>query len=121
MTKWAVCVRKHGLPDFPDPPYQDGELNKLGYTKLSPQMIRANRDCHAQALAAGAVLSKAELEKYIQQDLKIADCMHAHGFTGFPDPNAQGQMTQSVSSADKMLNMPGYAAAARTCGAPPGG
>jgi hypothetical protein len=121
MTKWAACVRRHGAPNFPDPPYQNGELNKLGYTKSSPQMIKANKECHALALAAGAVLSKGELEKYIQQDLKISDCMHVHGFVNFPDPNSQGQMSQSVSSAQRMVNSPGYAKAAKVCGAPPGG
>ena len=119
MTKWAACVRKHGLPEFPDPPYQNGELNKLGYTKYSPQMVKANKACHVWALAAGVVLSKAELEKYVQRDLKIAQCMHAHGIANFPEPNWQGQFISSTSAGTNFFNVPGYPTAAKTCGAPP--
>ena len=117
MTKWAACVRKHGLPNFPDPPYQGGELNKLGYTKYSPQMVKADNACHALALVAGAVQSKEEIEEHVAAMLKIAQCMRAHGITNFPDPNASGALIQSVSGSD--TNEPGYANAAKTCGAPP--
>jgi hypothetical protein len=118
MTKWAACVRRHGLPNFPDPPYQDQELNKLGYTKYSPQMIKADNECHALALAAGAVESKAEIEYYLRRDLEISKCMRAHGVTNFPDPSSQGggagwPLAQSIS------NQPDYSNAAKVCGAPP--
>ena len=119
MTKWAACVRKHGLPNFPDPPYQNGELNKLGYTKFSPQMIKADNACHALAVAVGAVLSKAELEKVIAQELKVSQCMHAHGVTNFPEPSANGGFVQSVSQSQSIESNPNYSAAAKICGAPP--
>ncbi|MGA8297016.1 MAG: hypothetical protein WB770_08250 [Acidimicrobiales bacterium] len=121
MTKWAACVRKHGLPHFPDPPYQNGELNKMGYTKYSPQMIKADNACHALALAAGAVESQAEREKYLAQDLKISQCMRAHGVTHFPDPSANGGFVQSVSQSQSLESNPNYSAAAKVCGAPPSG
>ena len=119
MTKWAACVRKHGLPNFPDPPYQGDELNKLGYTKYSPQMIKADNACHALALAAGAVESQAEKEKYLAQDLKISECMHAHGVTNFPEPSANGGFLQSVSQSQSIESNPNYSAAAKVCGASP--
>ena len=117
MTVFAVCVRKHGLPGFPDPPYSNGELNKLGFRKLSPQMETATNKCHAQALAAGVVQTPAEIQQHLEQMLKIAECMRAHGITNFPDPNANGSFTSPVNSP---VNTPGYAAAAKTCGGPPG-
>lgn len=119
MTKWAACVRKHGLPNFPDPPYQNGELNKLGYTKYSAQMVKADNACHALALAAGAVESQAEKEKYLAQDLKISQCMHVHGVTNFPEPSANGGFVQSVSQSQSLESNPDYSAAAKACGAPP--
>lgn len=116
MTKWAACVRKHGLPDFPDPPYSNGELNSLGYTKSSPKMEAADNSCHALALAAGAVPSQAEMEAHDKQMLKISVCMRDHGITDFPDPNSDGGFMMSPSLADT----PGYAAAAKKCDGPPG-
>lgn len=117
LTAFANCVRKHGLPSFPDPPYSNGELNKLGFRKLSPQMESATRQCHSQALAAGVVQTPAELQQHLQQMLKIAQCMRAHGVPNFPDPNANG----GFALTEPIGNPPGYAAAAKACGGPPGG
>jgi hypothetical protein len=115
-TIWAGCVRKHGLPNFPDPPFSDGELNKLGFTKNSPQMLAANKACHADALAAGVVQTPAEIQQHLQQMLTVSNCMRAHGITTFPDPDSSGGFFMSPS----VSNTPGYTAAAKTCGAPPG-
>jgi hypothetical protein len=123
MTKWAACVRKHGLPNFPDPPYQNGELNKLGYTKYSPQMVKADNACHALALAAGAVESQAEIDTYLKQDLKVSECMRAHGVTNFPDPTSHSQSGGPSAGWEmnaSIMNQPDYANAAKICGAPPG-
>jgi hypothetical protein len=122
MTAFAVCVRKHGLPGFPDPPYSNGELNRLGFRKLSPQMEAATNKCSAQALAAGVVQTPAEIQQHLEQMLKIAQCMRAHGITNFPDPNANGSFTAPVASSSSSIDgsSPQYAAAAKICGGPPG-
>jgi hypothetical protein len=112
---WAGCVRGHGLPTFPDPPYSSGELNKLGFRKNSPEMQSADRACHAQALEAGVVQTQTEIQQHLRQMLKLSECMRAHGITDFPDPEANGAFINSVSVA----NNAGYASAARTCAAPP--
>jgi hypothetical protein len=116
LTRFASCARKHGLPNFPDPPYSNGELNKLGFRKYSPRMEAATKACHAEALAAGVVQTQAELQQHLAQLLKISECMRAHGITDFPDPNANGGFVESTSAA----NQPGYAAAAKKCAGPPG-
>jgi hypothetical protein len=116
MLAWVGCVREHGLPNFPDPPYTNGELNKLGFTKYSPKMEAANKACHADALAAGVVQTQAEIQQHFEQMLKTSECMRAHGITNFPDPDANGGFFMSPSVA----NTPGYSAAAKTCGGPPG-
>jgi len=117
MTAFAVCVRKHGIAGFPDPPYSDGELNKLGFRKNSPQMEAATNKCHAQALAAGVVQTPVEIQQHLDQMLKIAECMRAHGVLNFPDPNANGSLTSPANST--VVNTPVYAAAAKTCDGPP--
>jgi hypothetical protein len=115
MTKFAQCVRAHGEPKFPDPPYENGELNSLGFRKGSPQMQAATNACHPQALAAGVVQTQAEIQQHLEQLLKVSKCMQSHGIADFPDPTAKGgfALTQPVA------NEPGYASAAKTCGAPP--
>ncbi|MGB9113524.1 MAG: hypothetical protein WCF24_12475 [Acidimicrobiales bacterium] len=117
MLKFAQCARKKGLSNFPDPPYRAGELDNLGYTKYSPQMEKADRECHALALASGFVESKAEIEYYLQQDLKTSECMRAHGVTDFPDPSSKGGGPWPLNQST--LNQPDYSSAAKVCGAPP--
>jgi hypothetical protein len=120
LTAFAACVREHGLPSFPDPPYSNGELNKLGFRKYSPQMVGATNACHADALAAGVVQTPAEIQQHLEQMLKIAGCMRANGVTNFPDPDAQGAFTAPVGgSSSNMDNSPQYAAAAKKCDGPP--
>jgi hypothetical protein len=111
----AACLRKQGLTNFPDPPYANGELNKLGFTRQAIEKYE-NGACHKYALAAGAVETPAENQQHLEQMLAIAKCMRAHGVVNFPDPSAQGALMMPVSVG----NEPEYSSAAKTCGAPPG-
>jgi hypothetical protein len=115
MLRFAECARKRGLPSFPDPPYQAGELNNLGFSKDSPQMEKATRECHALALASGFVESQAEIEHYIKMYLEMASCMRSRGIANFPEPNGKAQLSVTESVEDE----PGYPTAAKACGAPP--
>ena len=113
-TALATCFRKHGLTNFPDPPYADGELNRLGFTKQAVEKYE-NGACRKYALAAGVVQTPAENQQRLEQMLEIAKCMHTHRIVNFPDPNSQGTFFISQSLADE----PGYSAAAKVCRAPP--
>ncbi len=114
-TELAACIRKHGLTSFPDPPYADGELNRLGFTKQVVEKYE-NGACRKYALAAGVVETPAENQERLEQMLAIAKCMRAHGVVNFPDPSAEGALMMPESVA----NEPEYSAAAKVCGAPPG-
>jgi hypothetical protein len=115
LTKFAACVRKQGLTNFPDPPWGNGELDRLGFTK---QVLEKYEDgaCEKYFLAAGgAIPTPAENQQRLEQLLGIAKCMRAHGVVDFPDPSSQGGFKMPLSVADQ----PGYSAAAKVCGAPP--
>ncbi|TMQ94556.1 hypothetical protein ETD83_23865 [Actinomadura soli] len=45
MLKYAQCMRKNGLPDFPDP--QDGKLDTGGVDPDSPQYKAADQKCQS--------------------------------------------------------------------------
>jgi hypothetical protein len=115
LTKFAGCVRKQGLANFPDPPWGNGELDKLGFTK---QVLEKYEDgaCQKYFLAAGGTIpTPAENQQRLEQLLKIAKCMRAHGIADFPDPSSQGGFKIPVPVAGD----PGDTAAAKVCGAPP--
>jgi hypothetical protein len=111
LTAYAGCVRKHGLPQFPDPPYGNGELSELGFSKA--QLGAADKACHADALAAGVVPNQAAIQQHLNQMLAIARCMRANGVTNFPDPDSSGQFQGAYIN----MTTPQYIAAAKRCGA----
>ncbi len=117
LSIYAACLRKHGLPHFPDPPYVSGELSRLGVTKA--QLASVQKSCHVDALAAGVVPSQAAIEQNLNEMLATARCMRANGVPQFPDPNANAQ---SPAHAGPSLDTatPQYVAAAKKCGAPLG-
>ena len=110
-TELAACFRRQRLTNFPDPPYADGELNRLGFTKQVVEKYE-NGVCRKYALAAGVVQTPAEDQQRVEQMLKIANCMRAHGVVNFPDPNSQGAIAMPQVVADE----PGYSVAAKLCG-----
>jgi hypothetical protein len=117
LTRFAACVRKHGLTNFPDPPWGNGELDELGFAK---QVLAKYEEgaCRKYFLGAGGGLpTPAENQQRLEQMLEIARCMRAHGIVDFADPSSQGGFKMPVSEA----GVPGYPAAARACGAPSAG
>jgi hypothetical protein len=48
--------------------------------------------------------------------LAFAQCLRSHGISGFPDPNAQGQLpAQTISAAGVDVHTPQFAAAGKAC------
>jgi hypothetical protein len=83
----------------------------LGFTKQVVEK-HENGACRKYALDAGVVETPAENQQRLEQMLKVAKCMRAHGVVNFPDPNSQGMFFMSPALADE----PGYSAAAKVCG-----
>jgi hypothetical protein len=112
LTAYALCVRRHGLPQFPDPPYGNGELSRLGITKA--QLGAVQKACHAEALAAGVVPNQLAIQQHLNQMLAIASCMRANGVPNFPDSSSAGPFE---AGSNINMNTPLYTAAAKKCGA----
>jgi hypothetical protein len=72
--------------------------------------------CRKYFLAAGGyVATPAENQQRLEQMLRTARCMRAHGIVDFPDPTSQG----GIALPELVAREPGYPAAAKVCGAPP--
>ena len=102
LTQFAACVRKHGIVNFPDPPWPNGELNKLGFTKQVLGKYE-NGACYKYFLAAGGVPTPAENQRRMEQMLRTARCIRAHGIVNFPDPSSQGAISMPQVVADEPL------------------
>jgi hypothetical protein len=77
---FAVCMRSHGLPGFPDP---GGDVPPGLPPKGSLQFQAAQRAC-ASLLpqGQGSQPSAADKERFLQ----FSACVRAHGIPNYPDP-----------------------------------
>ncbi|MFD0689839.1 hypothetical protein [Actinomadura fibrosa] len=85
-VKYAQCMRKNGLPDWPDP--VDGTKFRMPKGKIdpkSPQFKAATQAC--APLAPPGWDGKRQQDPAMQaQALKYARCMRQNGLAQFPDP-----------------------------------
>jgi hypothetical protein len=89
----ARCMRAHGFTDFPDP-NSSGSFDLTGGGDLNPN--NPTYQAAAQACRSlGSALGKSGPRLSPQQRaamLQFAECMRAHGITGFPDPGSNGDI-----------------------------
>jgi hypothetical protein len=83
---YSECMRSHGVPNFPDPSAGGGiQLTAgSGINPLSPSFKAAREHC--VKLLPGGGPPKGVTEQQKEQLVQTAECMRAHGVTGFPDP-----------------------------------
>ncbi len=84
-AKFSVCMRSHGVRNFPDPGNGGISINPSnGINPNSTVFQAAQRAC--QKLLHISPPSAAEQAKMQAQALKFSSCMRSHGVPKFPDP-----------------------------------
>lgn len=86
-AKFSACMRKHGVPTFPDPG-QNGAISIGPGSGLDPGSATfqaAQRQC-SSLLPNGGRPSPQQLAKMRAGALAFSACMRRHGVTDFPDP-----------------------------------
>lgn len=90
-TKFSACMRKHGVPNFPDPNSQ-GVItfdSGTGIDPGSPAFKSAQSVCN-KLLPNGGKPTPAQIAQQQQKLLAFSACMRAHGVKDFPDPSNGG-------------------------------
>jgi hypothetical protein len=87
LVAFSACMRKHGVPNFPDP---KAVGHRYGLTiddsmANSPQFKNAQQVCK-KLLPNGGRPPAQEQAKQLQEALKYAACIRAHGMPDYPDP-----------------------------------
>jgi hypothetical protein len=93
-AKFAACMRKNGVPNFPDPSH-DGSIQfgpGSGIDPNSPKFRAAQAKCEKE-IPHGPPPTAAQQQKMQQAALAFSKCMRAHGVTKFPDPQFSGGRT----------------------------
>jgi hypothetical protein len=121
---YSACMRKHGVPNFPDPD-SHGHLKltfgqgkngqKTGVDPNSPQFRKAQQACQ-KLLPNGGKPTPQEQAKEQQAALKFSQCMRSHGVPKFPDPKfSPNGGTQMTIGKDVDPNSPQFKAAQKAC------
>jgi hypothetical protein len=127
---YSRCMRSHGVPNFPDPSDGGGIHLTPGVDPSSPAFQGAHAQCRKQLPGGGPPAGVSEQQK--EQMVQTAQCMRAHGVTGFPDPTTTPPGNpQNYSIAEGLggpnggiflfvpktidVNSPGFKQAAETC------
>lgn len=118
---FSACMRKNGVPNFPDPDSQGRLFVRIdrngGISPTSAAFRKAQQAC--QKLAPNGGNRGAALGKEGQEQmLRFAACMRSHGVPKFPDPqfSADGGVTMKIGpGADVDLSSPQFRAAQDAC------
>jgi hypothetical protein len=115
---FSACMRKHGVPNFPDPDSGGGlTLNgNMGIDPRSPQFQSAQKACRKLLPNGGKPDAKAQAA-FLKQALKFSQCMRSHGVPNFPDPKPAGGGVglQIAKNSGIDPNSPQFKAAQEAC------
>ena len=121
--QFSVCMRSHGVPNFPDPKASAGGGMSLtldkgnGLNPDSPQFKAAQKSCE-KLLPNGGKPDAAMQAKAQAQMLKFSACMRSHGVANFPDPvfsNGGAKVTLKSGNSGLSPNSPVFQAAQKAC------
>jgi hypothetical protein len=108
---FSKCMREHGVSNFPDPSSSGGSGVQLsitpssGVNPRSPAFQAAQSSCQHLMPGIGKVSAHASAQAKAQL-LKTAECMRAHGISGFPDPQT-GSPPSNPSGYSAVMGTPG--------------
>src|SRR5262249_29447673 len=118
MAKFASCMRKNGVPNFPDPS-SSGTItitSASGINPNTPAFRKAQKACQKYTPRGGQAPSPAQQAELQAQALKFSACMRAHGLPKFPDPKfSKGQMSIRIGGDGIDPNSPIFKAAQKAC------
>lgn len=120
---YARCIRSHGVADFPDPKVTTTPGGgSVGIAMMAPSSIGNSPAFKAAQKACQGILpvprsARSDSNGPSKQVLvAFAGCLRSHGISGFPDPNAQGQLpAQTIAAAGVNIHTPRFLAAGEAC------
>jgi hypothetical protein len=119
-AKFAACMRRNGVPSFPDPSSR-GDLTigpGSGIDPDSPAFKKAQEKC-SKLLPNGGQPTPQQAAQAREQALKFAACMRKHGVKDFPDPTfSAGRISIRIKGgpgSDLSPRSPVFQAAQKAC------
>jgi hypothetical protein len=116
MLRFAACLHSHGVEGLPNPVAAPAAF-KHSFTPTSPVFTAALAACgHLLPGQQNQPQAPARTQQQIDAMLAFARCIRGHGFSGFPDPTANGSMAyEMLAQAGIELHQPALVQAADGC------
>jgi hypothetical protein len=119
-VRFAACMRKNGVPAFPDPDASSDQELMDAIEKLNPGSATFKRALGAcKDLQPPGLLGGKATPQQMKERLGFAQCMRDNGIKDFPDPTNDGPLidTNRIPSAAGRgaRDIPGFQAAMDTC------
>lgn len=112
QVAFAVCMRSHGVPNFPDGPNIPDPLTN------SPAFHAAAQVCRKYVQPGGGPHGGIPESTRLSL-LHHAECMRAHGVPNYPDPTIPSHGPPNTGPPPGInTNAPAFTRAASACGGP---
>ncbi len=106
LLAMSKCMRAHGVTNFPDPSGHGINLSGTGVNPRSPAFQAAQATCF-KLMPGGNPQGHPASAASIKRADDTAQCMRAHGVTGFPDPIISQAPPTSLNPANYSSIMAG--------------
>ncbi len=114
-VRFADCMRSHGVPNFPDSPYEQKHLLSSSGAQ-APAVRSAVAACSHLLPHGGQSQSPPHNRVQAAAMLAFARCLRTHGFANFPDPTSSGDLThEMLATAGINLQQPALVRSADAC------
>jgi hypothetical protein len=115
--KVAICMRAHGVPNFPDLGTTASYHYMTEVNQSAPAFESAQKACakYGNPMAPPAPFSESQMRELV----KFSQCMRTHGVSNFPDPTGNNVETeQLIARLGIDPRSPAFQHAAAACGDP---
>jgi hypothetical protein len=115
-VKFSVCMRDHGVSNFPDPEANAGIQIPISLEQnASPAFTSAQQACQYLVPPGGGPPVASASQK--AEALKFAQCMRGHRVSNYPDPTYQDghEIPPPIANPALNLDSPAFQAASKAC------
>jgi hypothetical protein len=120
--QFSACMRNHGVNNFPDPKVKTSAGSTSVIIGINPSISgqptfkSAQQACQHILPKPGSSGADHNSPARVQALIAFARCLRTHGFPNFPDPNANGDLSEeTIAKAGINLQTPALLTAGRRC------
>jgi hypothetical protein len=120
--RFSACMRTHGVSNFPDPKVKTSAGSTSVAIAINPSISgqpafkSAQKACQHILGKPGSAGTDHNSPARVQALIAFARCLRSHGFPNFPDPNANGELSeQTIAKSGINFQTPALLTAGQRC------